>query len=111
MSVKPGKPTALNYLGQVAVDTATHMITHVQAFTADKRDSECLAAVLRQVKSTMHENGLALHEIIADTGYSSADALKALQASGIKGYIPNRGQFNFKRDGFVLMRSKTTTSV
>lgn len=102
MSVKPGKPTALNYLGQVAVDTATHMITHVQAFTADKRDSECLTAVLRHVKETLLENDIDLQEIIADTGYSSADALKALQASGVTGYIPNRGQFNFERDGFVF---------
>lgn len=102
MSVKPGKPTALNFLGQVSVDTATHTITHVQAFSADKRDSECLAAVLRKVKHTLLENGIALQEIVADTGYSSADALKALQASGVTGYIPNRGQFNFERDGFVF---------
>ncbi|MGY3213189.1 IS1182 family transposase [Mucilaginibacter sp. HD30] len=101
MSVKPGKPTALNYLGQVAVDTATHMITHVQAFTADKRDSECLAAVLRHLKATLLENDIALQEIVADTGYSSPDALKALQASGITGYIPNRGQFNYEREGFT----------
>jgi transposase len=101
MSVKPGKPTALNYLGQVAVDTATHMITHVQAFTADKRDSECLAAVLRHVKATLLENDIALQEVVADTGYSSADALKALQASGVTGYIPNRGQFNYEREGFT----------
>lgn len=102
MSVKPGKATALNYLGQVAVDTATHMITHVQAFTADKRDSECLAAVLRRVKETLLESDITLQEVVADTGYSSADALKALQASGVTGYIPNRGQFNFERDGFVF---------
>lgn len=101
MSVKPGKPTALNYLGQVAVDTATHMITYVQAFSADKRDSECLAAVLRRMKETLLENNLALKEIVADTGYSSADALKALQASGVEGYIPNRGQFNYTREGFT----------
>jgi len=101
MSVKPGKATALNYLGQVAVDTATHMITHVQAFTADKRDSECLAAVLRRVKETLLESDITLQEIVADTGYSSADALKALQASGVTGYIPNRGQFNYTRAGFT----------
>lgn len=101
MSVKPGKPTALNYLGQLAVDTASHMITHAQTFTADKRDSECLAAVLRQVKHTLHDNDIALQEIIADSGYSSGDALKALQASGITGYIPNTGRFNFERDGFT----------
>jgi transposase len=101
MSVKPGKPTALNYLGQVSVDTATHMITHVQAFTAEKRDSQCLAAVLRHVKNTLDENGLVLQEVIADTGYSSGDALKALQAHKITGYIPNRGAFNFEREGFT----------
>lgn len=102
MSVKPGKTTALNFLGQVSVDTATHMITHVQAFSADKRDSECLAAVLTQVKHTLLENDIALQEIVADTGFSSANALKALQASGVTGYIPNRGQFNFERDGFIF---------
>lgn len=101
MSVKPGKPTALNYLGQVAVDTASHLITHVQAVTADKRDSECLSSVLRHLKSTLEQNGLVLSELVADKGYSSADALKALQASGVTGYIPNRGQFNYQREGFT----------
>lgn len=101
MSVKPGKPTALNYLGQVAVDTSTHMITHVQAFTAEKRDSQCLAAMLRHIKSNLFENGITLQEVIADTGYSSGDALKALQAHQITGYIPNRGLFHFEREGFT----------
>lgn len=101
MSVKPGKPTALNFLGQVSVDTATHVITHVQAFTAEKRDSQCLAAVVRHVKSNLLENGITLQEVIADTGYSSGDALKALQASGVTGYIPNRGLFNYEREGFT----------
>ncbi|GAA4342086.1 IS1182 family transposase [Mucilaginibacter gynuensis] len=101
MSVKPGKATALNFLGQVAVDTTSHVITHVQAVTADKRDSECLPSVLRHVKHNLLGNGLLLSEIIADKGYSSADALKALQASGVTGYIPNRGQFNYQREGFI----------
>lgn len=106
MSVKPGKPTALNYLGQVAVDTATHMITHVQVFTADKRDSECLAAMLSHIKSNLAENDMAVQELIADKGYSSADALKALQASTVTGYIPNRGQFKYERDEFTYHPSE-----
>ncbi|MGZ3778135.1 MAG: IS1182 family transposase [Mucilaginibacter sp.] len=106
MSVKPGKPTALNYLGQIAVDTATHMITHVQAFTADKRDSECLAAMLSHIKSNLAENDMAVQELIADKGYSSADALKALQASAVTGYIPNRGQFKYERDEFTYHPSE-----
>jgi len=101
MSVKPGKPTALNFLGQVSVDTAAHVITHVQAFTAEKRDSQCLAAVVRHVKSNLLENGITLMEVIADTGYSSGDAFKALEANKITGYIPNRNLFHFERDGFT----------
>jgi transposase len=102
LSVKPGKTTALNYLGQVAVDTASHMITHVQVFTAEKRDSECLAAVLTHVKNNLLENEIALQEIVADTGYSSGDALKALLANKITGYIPNRGTFNYEREGLTF---------
>ncbi len=30
VSVKPGKPRRLNYLSQVSVDTANHVITHIQ---------------------------------------------------------------------------------
>ena len=101
MSVKPGKATALNYLGQVSVDTSSHTITHIQAFTADKRDSECLSAMLLRTKNNLLENQLQLQEIIADKGYSSAGALKALEANRITGYIPNRGQFNYERKGFT----------
>jgi len=102
MSVKPGKATAMNYLGQVSVDTATHTITHVQVFTAEKHDSQCLAAVVTHTKNNLLENDIALQEIIADTGYSSGDALKALEANRITGYIPNRGLFNYERDGFTF---------
>ncbi|MBC7914903.1 MAG: IS1182 family transposase [Pyrinomonadaceae bacterium] len=101
MSVKPGKATALNYLGQVSVDTASHVITHIEAFTAEKRDSECLSAVVMKVKNTLLESQIALEEIVADKGYSSADALKALEGLGVTGYIPNRGQFNYQRKGFT----------
>ncbi len=102
MSVKPGKPTALNYLGEISVDTATRMITHAQVFTAEKRDSQCLAAVLTHVKNNLLENEIALLEVIADTGFSSGDAFKALEANRITGYIPNRNLFNYERDGFTF---------
>jgi transposase len=101
MSVKPGKAMALNYLGEVSVDTATHIITHVQVFTAEKHDSQCLAAVVTHVKNNLLENDITLQEIIADTGFSSGDALKSLEANGITGYIPNRGQFKSSRENFT----------
>lgn len=100
ISVKRGKPVAMNYLGEVAVDTATHMITHIQAFTADKRDSECLPAVLLHTRDNLLQNGITLEEIVADTGFSSGAALRALQAMKITGYIPNTPHFRFERPGF-----------
>ena len=101
MSVKPGKATALNYLGQVSVDTSSHVITHIQAFTADHRDSECLPSVVENLINNLRENNMSVEEIIADTGYSSGEALKALEDNNITGYIPNRPQFINERPGFT----------
>lgn len=101
MSVKPGKPTALNYLGQVSVDTASHVITCVKAFLADKRDSQCLPSVLIHLKNNLKENEIAIHELVADTNYSSGTSLKTLQAMNITGYIPNTGRFKYEKDDFI----------
>lgn len=100
MSVKPGKATALNYLGQVCVDTASHMITHIQAFTADRRDSECLPEVIGHLISNLSGNGLELQEVVADSGYSSGEAIRSLEQNNITGYIPNRAQFVHQRENF-----------
>ena len=78
MSYKPGKVTKLNYLGQVSVDTAHHIITHIQAFHADKGDGQCLPQVLKSLVDGLAENGLTIDEVIADTGYSSEASLSAL---------------------------------
>ncbi|MBL6446849.1 hypothetical protein JMN32_11035 [Fulvivirga sp. 29W222] len=53
IATKPGKPYQLNYLGQVCVDTESHVITHAQAFHADKRDSQCLEEVLLQTRKNL----------------------------------------------------------
>lgn len=101
MSVKPGKATALNYLGEISVDTARHVITHIQAFEANQRDSQCLPSVIEKLVETMNQNSMQVGEIIADKGFSSGEALKALENHNITGYIPNRGQFVFEKPGFI----------
>jgi transposase len=101
MSVKPGKVTALNYLGQVSVDTTSHVITHIQAFKADQRDSQCLPSVIGNLVNNLKQNGMCVEEIIADKGYSSGEALMALERNNITGYIPNRTQFVYERPGFI----------
>lgn len=100
MSTKRGKAMALNYLGQVCADTASQVITHIQAFTADKGDSKCLPEVLNRLVENLKENELAVEEVLADKGYSGGDALRALERKGITGYIPSRPQFVHERPGF-----------
>src|SRR4051812_29878458 len=77
------------------------MITHIQAFTADKGDGKCLPEVLDNVIENLKENDIRIEEVVADTGYSCGDALKALEKNNIIGYIPNRPQFIYERPGFT----------
>src|SRR5947207_329650 len=101
VSVKPGKPRQLNYAAQVSVDTAHHVITQIQTDYADKRDSQCLPSLLNNTISNLEEQGVEIEEVFADAGYSSGEALKALEENNITGYSPNFGQYKPTREGFT----------
>lgn len=101
IAVKPGKPRQFNYLAQTSVDTQHHVITHIQAYHADKKDSQCLPGVIKGLKENLTPEGLIIEQILADTGYSSGAALKALEQNNITGYIPNFGQYKHEREGFT----------
>lgn len=100
VAVKPGKPRQLNYLGQLSVDTAGHVITHIQADYANRKDSQCLPALLIHTKNNLKAAGLKMKEVLCDAGYSSSEALKALKENKVTGYIPNFGQYKPTREGF-----------
>ncbi|GAA5028215.1 transposase [Marivirga lumbricoides] len=101
IATKPGKPYLLSYLGQVSVDTGSHVITHAQAFHADKRDSQCLGEVLDQTVDNLGREGLIMEEVLADTNYSSTESLEKMEKMELKGYIPNFGGFKPEREGFI----------
>lgn len=101
ISVKPGKPRQLNYLAQVAVDTAHHVITQIQSDYANKKDSQCLPSLLKNTIENLQQSNLTIEEVLADTGYSSGEALRALEDNNIEGYIPNFGQYKASREGFT----------
>ena len=101
VSVKPGKPRQLNYLAQVSVDTAHHVITQIQTDHADKKDSQCLPSLLNNTIDNLKPEGIQIEEVYADAGYSSGEALKALEENNITGYIPNFGQYKASREGFT----------
>lgn len=100
MSTKPGKPTQLNYLGQVSVDTASHVITNIEAHHADKKDNECLMEVADHTIETLQSEGVLVEEIIADSAYSSGTVLQYLKHKNITGYIPNTSGYKKDREGF-----------
>jgi len=54
----------LNYLGQISVDNANHVITGAMADFADKRDSQCLEKICEQVKGSFEENNLKVNQVV-----------------------------------------------
>lgn len=106
IAVKPGKPRQFNYLAQTCVDTEHHVITHIHAYHADKKDSQCLPDVINGLKENLMPQGLVVEQILADTGYSSGAALKALEQNNITGYIPNFGQYKHEREGFTYHKEE-----
>lgn len=101
IAVKPGKPRQFNYLAQTCVDTEHHVITHIEAYHADKKDSQCLPNVIKGIKENLEPEGLIIEQLMADTGYSSGASLKSLEENNITGYIPNFGQYKHEREGFT----------
>lgn len=100
ISVKPGKAPHLNYFGQIAVDDSHHVITGAMADFADKGDSQCLPDILGQTIENLKENEILIDQIVADTGYSSVEALQFCQQNHIDAYIPNTGRYKATREGF-----------
>ena len=100
ISVKPGKAPHLNFFGQIAVDDSHHVITGAMADFADKGDSQCLPGILGQTIENLKGNEILIDQIVADTGYSSVDALRFCQQNHIDAYIPNTGRYKPTREGF-----------
>ncbi len=99
LTTKPGKPMRLYYRSQLSVDTASHFITYIQAFKGNEADNTSLPAMLSQITDNMTDHAIEVKEILADTGYSSGEAIRALIAYDIEGYIPNPGNYKSSREG------------
>jgi transposase len=98
LTTKPGKPMNLYYRSQVSVDTASHFITYIQAFPGNAADNTSLREMISHVAGNMNEHNIQVKEILADSGYSSGDAIRALIGRDIEGYIPNPGSYKHSRE-------------
>lgn len=100
ISVKPGKARKLNYLGQMAVDTAHHVISYIGADYADKKDNQCLPLIIENLKPRLNKYGLFWQNILADTAYSSGENYAMLERENIDSYIPPHGTYKGGPQGF-----------
>jgi transposase len=98
LTTKPGKPMRLYYRAQMSVDTASHFITYIQAFKGNEADNNSLPVMLPQIADNMTRHAIRVEEILADAGYSSGKAIRALIAHDIEGYIPNSGTYKYSRE-------------
>ena len=101
ISVKPGKARKLNYLSQLSVDTAHHVITDIRAYHADGKDNQQLPDIVRRLRQRLWRQGLVWENCVADTGYSSGENYAMLEAVGLKSFIPPHGTYKGGPDGFI----------
>jgi transposase len=101
ISVKPGKARKLNYMSQLSVDTAHHVITDIKAYHADKKDNQYLQDITKRLKNRLHKQGLIWRNCVADTGYSSGENYAFLEAEGLESFIPPHGTYKGGPEGFI----------
>ena len=101
IAVKPGKPRELYYNGQIAVDTAHHVITHAQSFTADGKDCRDLITITKQLQARLQDHGMDVEKILADAAYSSGENYQYLEQNNITAYIPLLGGALSGSEGFI----------
>lgn len=101
ISVKPGKARQLNYHAQLSVDDGEHVITGAMAQHADLRDSQAMPALVDHTLDNLKANGMEMEQVVADSGYSSGEALKHCEARGLEAYMPNFGKYLPERKGFI----------
>ncbi|WP_434035497.1 IS1182 family transposase [Formosa sp. 4Alg 33] len=106
ISVKPGKARKLNYLSQLTVDTANHVISDIKAYHANGKDSQHLPDIVKRVKQRLWKSQLVWENCVADTGYSSGENYAFLEAIGLKSFIPAHGTYKGGPDGFTYDKDK-----
>ena len=100
ISVKPGKARKLNFMSQLSVDTAHHIITDIWAYHADKKDNQYLQDISLRLKKRLHKQGLIWRNCVADTGYSSGENYAFLEQQGLLSFIPPHGTYKGGPEGF-----------
>ncbi|GAB4026858.1 IS1182 family transposase [Spirosoma gilvum] len=100
IAFKTGKARQLAYMASVSVDATQHVITHIQAGSADRRDSRNLLPIVDVTQERLTRFGVAMSNVVADAGYSSGENYELLETRGLTGFIPPHGKYKDERLGF-----------
>jgi transposase len=106
ISVKPGKARKLNYLSQLSVDTAHHVITDIKAYHADGKDNQQLPDIVKRLQGRLWKQGLVWKNCVADTGYSSGENYAFLEDRNLRSFIPPHGTYKGGPDGFEYIKEE-----
>ncbi len=101
IAVKPVKPRDMYYNGQIAVDTAHHVITHAECFTADGKDCRDMITITEQLQTRVQGHGIQIEKILADAAYSSGENYQYLEQNNITAYMPLLGGALSGSEGFI----------
>jgi hypothetical protein len=88
----------------MSVDTARHVITHIKADHADKKDSHSLQTLTLALQKRLRKHHLLWRNLAADTGYSNGENYAFLERIGIESYIPPHGTYKGGPAGFEYQK-------
>lgn len=98
---KSGKPRMLCYSSMMGVDSANHIITHMSAEKAHKKDSRYLIKTVKKTQQRLQQLGVKIDTVLADAGFSSGENYAALENMNINSFIPIHGGYKEEREGFI----------
>ncbi|MCH2226063.1 MAG: hypothetical protein MK066_14940 [Crocinitomicaceae bacterium] len=85
----------------MSVDTTKHVITYIGADYADQKDSQHLQKTTLRLKKQLSQQGLIIHNVLADAGYSRGENYAFFEEQALTSYIPPHGQYKGGPKGFT----------
>jgi len=93
------KKKGLGYLAEMTVDTANGIITGVDCYPANRRESDI---ILKHIESQTNDNNLSIKSLGLDAGYDVGAVHRGLEIMGITGYTSLRYTHNNPmKEGFI----------
>jgi hypothetical protein len=90
---------SLGYLSDVTVDTANGIITGVDCYPANRRESDI---ILKHIERQSKDNDLSIKTLGLDAGYDVGAVHRGLEIMGITGYTSLRfSHNNMMKEGFT----------